>query len=141
MTRNKKKRPFLTRNFLAYLGVAMLITALTRDMTWWVTFHWHAHDWIECNTGSRDPSRGVFVYRPTSVLLGRRPLHIAGETVGLETAWMFDTLSIDDLHAHRLPLLYCQLSEHARAIHSLSVSDEARVNSSSSSLFSSSDDE
>lgn len=140
MTRNKKKRPFLTRNILAYLGAAMIITALTRDMTWWVTFQWNARDWIECNTGARDPFRGVFVFRPTSTLLGRRPLHIAGETVGLETAWMFDTLSIDDLQAHRLPLLYCQLSERARAAQSLSVSDDARVNSSSSSS-SSEDDE
>lgn len=105
----------------------MLLTALTSDGLWWVTFRWTPHDWAECGA-PRSLNHAVFTWqhREGGVHVVA-PLRLMGETVGDETAWMLTVASVDDLLSRRLPIVYCQPCAM------VTYSDEPSVDPSSSS--------
>ena len=106
----------------------MLLTALTSNGLWWVTFRWMAHEWVECEA-SRGVNHAVFYWRREAS--SDATLSLLGETVGDETAWMLTVASIDDLMARRLPIVGCRPSTTSYS-DAVVLSDDPLLSSSSS---------
>lgn len=70
----------------------MLISALTADGHWLVTFTWSTGEWTERDTDATDVSRATF--HNTSDAAGIR---LSGSTCNNETTWTFSTSSIDEI--------------------------------------------